>query len=68
MSEHLSDRPGLPNLFARLKQLIPAKFRRDAAVVPVVRLSGVIGAVTPLRPGLTLAGIAKTLELSLIHI
>jgi signal peptide peptidase SppA len=27
-----------------------------------VRLSGVIGAVTPLRPGLTLAGIAKTLE------
>jgi signal peptide peptidase SppA len=62
MSEHLSDRAGLPNLFDRLKQLIPAKFRRDAAVVPVVRLSGVIGAVTPLRPGLTLAGIAKTLE------
>jgi signal peptide peptidase SppA len=31
-------------------------------VVPVVRLSGAIGAVTPLRPGLTLAGIAKTLE------
>jgi serine protease SohB len=30
--------------------------------VPVVRLSGVIGAVTPLRPGLSLAGIAKTLE------
>src|SRR6187399_1596015 len=62
MSEHLSDRAGLPNLFDGLKQLIPAKFRRDAAVVPVVRLSGVIGAVTPLRPGLTLAGIAKTLE------
>jgi signal peptide peptidase SppA len=31
-------------------------------VVPVVRLSGVIGAVTPLRPGMTLAGVAKTLE------
>ena len=61
MSEQLSDRAGLPNLIDRLKQLIPAKFRRDAAVVPVVRLSGVIGAVTPLRPGLTLAGIAKTL-------
>jgi serine protease SohB len=45
-----------------MKQLIPAKFRRDVPVVPVVRLSGVIGAVTPLRPGLTLAGIAKTLE------
>jgi signal peptide peptidase SppA len=62
MSEQLSDRAGLPNLIDRMKQLIPAKFRRDAAIVPVVRLSGVIGAVTPLRPGLTLAGIAKTLE------
>jgi signal peptide peptidase SppA len=62
MSEQTSDRAGLPNLFDRMKRLIPAKFRRDAAVVPVVRLSGVIGAVTPLRPGLTLAGIAKTLE------
>ena len=31
-------------------------------MVPVVRLSGVIGAVTPLRPGMTLAGVAKTLE------
>jgi len=62
MSEQISDRAGLPNLIDRVKQLIPAKFRRDAVVVPVVRLSGVIGAVTPLRPGLTLAGIAKTLE------
>jgi serine protease SohB len=62
MSEQLSDRAGLPNLVERMKQLIPAKFRRDVPVVPVVRLSGVIGAVTPLRPGLTLAGIAKTLE------
>src|SRR5690242_15809549 len=62
MSEQLSDRTGLPNLVDRVKQLITAKFRRDIPVVPVVRLSGVIGAVTPLRPGLTLAGIAKTLE------
>src|SRR4051812_49500300 len=62
MSEQLSDRAGLPNLVERMKQLIPAKFRRDVPVVPVVRLSGVIGAVTPLRPGLTLAGIARTLE------
>jgi signal peptide peptidase SppA len=31
-------------------------------VVPVVRLSGVIGAVTPLRPGMSLAGVAKSLE------
>ena len=62
MSEQLSDRSGLPSLMDRIKQLIPAKFRPDAVVVPVVRLSGVIGAVTPLRPGLTLTGIAKTLE------
>jgi signal peptide peptidase SppA len=62
MTEQFSDRKEMPNLVDRLKQLIPAKFRRDSPVVPVVRLSGVIGAVTPLRPGLTLAGIAKTLE------
>src|SRR5207245_11449830 len=55
-------RAGWTNRVDRVTQLIPAKFRRDAAVVPVVGLSGVIGAVTPFRPGLTLAGIAKTLE------
>jgi signal peptide peptidase SppA len=41
---------------------LPARFRRGAAVVPVVRLSGVIGAVTPLRQGMTLAGVARMLE------
>ena len=30
--------------------------------MPVVRLSGLIGAVTPLRPGMSLAGVARTLE------
>jgi signal peptide peptidase SppA len=43
-------------------KLVPKRWRRGTPVVPVVRLSGVIGAVTPLRPGVTLAGIAKTLE------
>ncbi|CAN7476889.1 S49 family peptidase [Bradyrhizobium sp. LjRoot220] len=62
MSEQISDRVGLSGLAERLKEWVPAKFRRGAAVVPVVRLSGVIGAVTPLRPGMSLAGIAKTLE------
>src|SRR6266436_3099826 len=62
MSEQISDRTGLPGLVERLKQFIPARLRRDAAVVPVVRLSGVIGAVTPLRPGMSLAGVARTLE------
>ena len=62
MSEQISDRTGLPGLIDRLKELVPAKFRPGAAVVPVVRLSGTIGAVTPLRPGMSLAGVAKTLE------
>jgi signal peptide peptidase SppA len=37
-------------------------FMRGGPIVPVVRLSGVIGYVTPLSPGLTLAGVARTLE------
>jgi signal peptide peptidase SppA len=41
---------------------IPERLRRRRTVVPVVRLSGVIGAVTPLRPGMSLAAVARTLE------
>src|SRR5712664_640153 len=62
MSQQISDRTGLPGLVDRLKEYVPARLRRDAPVVPVVRLSGVIGAVTPLRPGMTLAGVARMLE------
>src|SRR6478609_4014986 len=62
MSEQISDRTGLPGLVERLNEFVPARFRRGAAVVPVVRLSGLIGAVTPLRPGMSLAGVARTLE------
>src|SRR6201996_3711402 len=51
-----------PGLIDRLMEWIPARLRRGSAVVPVVRLSGVIGAVTPLRPGMSLAGVARTLE------
>jgi serine protease SohB len=47
---------------AALRPLIPRRFRRDQPVVPVVRLNGIIGFSTPLRPGLTLAGIARTLD------
>ena len=47
---------------AVLKPLVPRRFRGDIAVVPVVRLTGVIGLSSPLRPGLTLAGIARTLD------
>jgi serine protease SohB len=47
---------------AALCMLLPRRFRRDRPVVPVVRLSGIIGFSTPLRPGLSLAGIARTLD------
>jgi serine protease SohB len=42
--------------------LVPARFRPDIAVVPVVRLSGIIGVSTPLRPGLMLSSLARSLE------
>jgi serine protease SohB len=42
--------------------LVPRRFRSDIPVVPVVRISGVIGVVTPLRPGLLLSTIARSLE------
>jgi signal peptide peptidase SppA len=50
------------NLKATLGALLPARFRRASAVVPVVRLSGTIGAVTPLRPGMSLASVARQLD------
>ena len=62
MSEQISNRAGLPSLIARVKEYLPARLRGGVPVVPVVRLSGTIGAITPLRPGMTLAGLAKTLE------
>src|ERR1051326_3215288 len=56
----------MPNIFAEtlgpLRVLLPARLRTDIPVVPVVRLSGVIGVATPLRPGLLLSTAAKTLE------
>jgi serine protease SohB len=47
---------------AAVSPLVPQRFRRDRPLVPVVRLAGVVGFSTPLRPGLTLAGIARTLD------
>jgi serine protease SohB len=45
-----------------LRPILPRRLRSDTPAVPVVRLSGVIGFSTPLRPGLTLANIARPLE------
>jgi serine protease SohB len=50
---------GILNL---LRPVLPARFRPDIPVVPVVRLSGMIGVATPLRPGLMLSTVARTLE------
>lgn len=56
----------MPNIFTEilgpLRYLLPPRFRPGIPVVPVVRLTGIIGVVTPLRPGLMLATVAKTLE------
>src|SRR3954471_16778680 len=61
MSE-IDSRRQAPWSIDRLMQFLPARWRPGAAVVPVVRLSGVIGAVTPLRPGMSLGSVAKMLE------
>ena len=45
-----------------LRPVLPRRFRGDVPVVPVVRLTGVIGFSTPLRPGLTLASVARPLN------
>jgi signal peptide peptidase SppA len=62
MTEQTGYPRGTRDLIERLKALIPARLRPGTPVVPVVRLSGVIGAVTPLRPGMSLAGVARVLE------
>jgi signal peptide peptidase SppA len=62
MTEKISDRSGWQGAIDRGMEWIPLRFRRGTAVVPVVRLSGLIGAVTPLRQGMTLAGLARILE------
>ena len=62
MAEHSGEARKWPAGIEKWMDWIPARLRRGRAVVPVVRLSGVIGAVTPLRPGMSLAGVARMLE------
>ncbi|MEC9368740.1 MAG: S49 family peptidase [Pseudomonadota bacterium] len=42
--------------------MIPGILRGSRPVVPVLRLTGTIGVVTPLRPGLTLSGTASAIQ------
>jgi signal peptide peptidase SppA len=62
MAEHSGETRQWPAGIEKWMEWIPARLRRGRVVVPVVRLSGVIGAVTPLRPGMSLAGVARMLE------
>jgi serine protease SohB len=55
--------PNIPRrMFGFFRRMLPARFRADIPVVPVVRLSGTIGVSAPLRPGLTLSTTARALE------
>jgi len=61
MTEQSFDARRWPAPVDKFMEWMPARLS-GAAVVPVVRLSGLIGAVTPLRPGMSLAGVARVLE------
>jgi serine protease SohB len=58
----MADNSVISRTFDALRSLLPRRFRSRHPVVPVVRLGGVIGVSTPLRPGLTLASCARSLE------
>ncbi|MEA2991974.1 MAG: hypothetical protein QOD40_894, partial [Alphaproteobacteria bacterium] len=45
-----------------LRPILPRRFRSDIPLVPVVRLTGIIGFSTPLKPGLTLSSVARSLQ------
>ena len=49
-------------LLEKLRGLLPASWHESHPLVPVLRLNGPIGMVTPLRPGLSLATLAAPLE------
>jgi signal peptide peptidase SppA len=60
MSTRLDDL-GLPRRES-WKSYFPASWTGSAPVIPVLRFTGTIGVVTPLRPGLTLASSASAIE------
>ncbi len=60
--EPMNFRDAAGRVVAAIRSWMPKRWRGDLPVVPVVRLTGVIGFATPLRPGLSVGGIARTLE------
>ena len=59
MTEHLQQL--FANARGALRPILPKRLR-GLPVVPVVRLAGLIGFSTPLKPGLTLTTVARALE------
>src|SRR5262245_62912621 len=60
MSEHVKQL--LASAAQALRPLVPRRLRGDMVVVPVVRLAGIIGVSTPLRPGLMLSSVGRQLD------
>jgi signal peptide peptidase SppA len=60
MAEHL--RQMTARASEAIRPWLPRRLRGDLPVVPVVRLGGVIGLSSPLRPGLSIASVARTLD------
>ncbi|MFK8253539.1 S49 family peptidase [Ancylobacter terrae] len=58
----MAERTFLDSLRRRLAPILPKRLRADVAIVPVVRLTGAIGMPSPLRQGITFAGVAKALD------
>ncbi len=53
---------GVTRVASVLREFVPQRFRRDRPVVPVLRLAGVIGISSVVRPGLTMAAVARSLD------
>jgi Periplasmic serine proteases (ClpP class) len=63
MSEPTVPQPPLSTrIFDAIKPVLPRKLRGDIPIVPVVRLTGIIGFSTPLKPGMTLASVTRALD------
>jgi serine protease SohB len=62
MSSGMDEPSRLTRLLLRVQSVLPRRMRADIPVVPVVRLTGIIGFSTPLKPGLTLASCARALD------
>ncbi len=52
----------MPSILDRLRPFLPARLRDRGPLVPVVRLTGAIGAISALRPGLSIASCAPAIE------